>query len=249
MMEFKQTANIAELRTLWQEAFEDNDDYLDLFFSTAYSEKRSMAAFIGDELAGALYWFDCELENKKTAYIYAVATAKCHRSKGVCAALMAHTHLFLKENGYSLAILVPSEASLFTFYGKIGYKTCGFINELKPQNCAGNAQTSKVSPEEYFSLRRNFTPQASVNLIGYYEFLDCLFDFYKGENFIFCKAKDGFFLPEFLGNNKSLASIIASLGGKSAIIRTFGNDRPFCMGISLNGTPINEKIYFPFSFD
>ena len=61
MMEFKNCKDISALRSLWKEAFEDSDEFLDLFFSTAYSYERCLAAFIDDELAGALYIFDCEL--------------------------------------------------------------------------------------------------------------------------------------------------------------------------------------------
>lgn len=249
MMEFINTASTDDLRTLWREAFGDSEDYLDLFFGTVYSQKNCLAATIDGELAGALYWFDCEFNSEKTAYIYAVATTKKHRGKGVCSALMARTHLYLKENGYSLAFLVPGEASLFDFYEKMGYITCGFIDELKLLNCNGNIQTEKISACEYFTLRKDFEPENSVNLIGYYEFLNSIFEFYKGENFIFCKTKGQSFFPEFLGNNEALSPIISSMGNKSAIIRTIGNSRPFCMGISLYNSPLKADIYFPFAFD
>lgn len=249
MMEFKNTANIADLRALWKEAFQDNDNYLDLFFSTAYSEKRSMAAFIDNELAGALYWFDCVLEGKKTAYIYAVATAKKHRRKGVCAELLRHTHLHLQGMGYSFAILVPSEPSLFAFYEKQGYKTCGFIDELTVQNSGGEIEFRKISAKEYFILRKAYLKENSVNLIGYSQFLDAQYDFFVGADFIFSKHKSGSFFTEFLGDTSLLPLVISLLGLDSAKVRAIGNSRPFCMGIALDIEPLRNDIYFPFAFD
>ena len=246
MMKFKNTANATELRALWQEAFGDSDDYLDLFFSTAYSEKRSMAAFSDNELAGALYWFDCELGGKKVAYIYAVATAKRHRGKGVCAALMDYTNGYLINNGYSLAILVPSKASLFGFYQKIGYKTCGYIKEIKVKGCAEKSAINEISCEEYSALRKDFLPENAVILNQENtEFLKAQYRFFKGEDFIYCESKlDSSFLPEFLGNTEKIPQ-----KNKTTFARTVGNGKPFLMGISLEESPLRDNIYFPFAFD
>ena len=178
-----------------------------------------------------------------------VATAKRHRGKGVCAALMAHTHLYLRDNGYSLAILVPSDPSLFDFYRKQGYETCGYISDFKVQAEDREIHLKKFSATEYFNIRNTFTPQNSVNLIGYTDFLNSQYAFYKGDDFIFCKNKSGSSFPEFLGNTEKLPFIIFSLGHRSARIRTVGNKKPFCMGISLDGTRIESDIYFPFAFD
>lgn len=249
MMDFINTASTADLRALWREAFGDSEDYLDLFFGTVYSQKNSLAATIGDELAGALYWFDCELNSEKTAYIYAVATAKKHRGKGVCSALIQRAHSALRENGYSLAILVPSEPSLFGFYEKLGYKTCGFVNESNVQGDDKTIGLEMISANEYFDIRKAFTPENSVNLVGYTDFINSQLSFFKGEGFIFCKNKNSALLTEFLGNADKIPHIISSLNLSAARIRTRGNEKPFCMGISLGDSPLKADIYFPFAFD
>ena len=59
---------IPQLRILWKEAFGDSDNFLDIFYSTAFSPERCLCATIGCELAAMAYWFDCE----DYAYIYAV---------------------------------------------------------------------------------------------------------------------------------------------------------------------------------
>ena len=105
-------AQIPQLRELWQRAFGDTDDFLDDFFSTAFAPHRSRCITVDGDLAAVLYWFDCTLEQKKLAYLYAVATDPAHRGKGLCRALMADTAETLKATGYAGMVLVPQKPSL-----------------------------------------------------------------------------------------------------------------------------------------
>ena len=110
--------DIPRLTDLWQEAFGDSREFIGKFFRTGFAPERSAVA---DGGAGALYWFDCLWKGKKIAYIYAVATQKKSRGKGICGKLMAYTHQVLKDRGYAGAILVPADENLSQMYGKMGY--------------------------------------------------------------------------------------------------------------------------------
>jgi predicted acetyltransferase len=101
------TAQIPALRALWKEAFADEDVFLDIFFSASFSPERCRCLTVQDQLAAALYWMDCSAGEAKLAYIYAVATAKAYRGRGLCRALLEDTHAVLKRMGYAGAILVP----------------------------------------------------------------------------------------------------------------------------------------------
>ncbi len=250
MMEFKNCKDISALRSLWKEAFEDSDEFLDMFFSTAYSYERCLATFIDDELAGALYIFDCELNGKKIAYIYAVATAKKHRGKGVCQALMHYTHDYLKKNGYTAAILVPGSRELFAFYEKSGYKTCGFLEEFECKKRKGNLKPEEITAKEYMSLRHKFLPENSVVNINT-EFLNGQLSFFKGEDFIFAARKqdNGFFVAELLGCLEKAPEIVGYFGCEKGIFRSYGNSKPFLMGYTLTEEPLPDNIYYPFAFD
>ncbi len=248
MIEFK-NAKISALRKLWQEAFFDTDEFLDSFFSTAYSRDRSIAAFIDNELAGALYFFECELNHRKIAYIYAVATVKKHRGKGVCSQLMAYTHKYLKNEGFAASILVPGNKELFSFYEKLGYKTCGYINEFEVSAIGEKVKTDKISMSEYLLEREKYLPENSVNLTT--EFLNKQFEFFKGENLIFAarQEKDRLFCGEILGNIEKAPTILSAFGFKKGVFRTCGSEKPFVMGYSLTENPLQNDIYFPFAFD
>ena len=67
-MRIEKPRDIGALRRLWQEAFGDEDAFLDTFFATAFSPERCRCAVEGDSLLGALYWFDCICGGKTLAY-------------------------------------------------------------------------------------------------------------------------------------------------------------------------------------
>ena len=66
---------IGQLRSLWKTAFGDTEDFLDLFFQTAFSPSRCLCANRGDAVAGVLYWFDVQWAGQQFAYLYTIATA------------------------------------------------------------------------------------------------------------------------------------------------------------------------------
>ena len=104
---------IAGLRELWKEAFGDSDAFLDGFFATGFSPTRCRVLDWNGRCAAALYWFDCSIEGKKLAYIYAVATLEDFRGKGFCRQLMEKTHRDLQASGYAGCVLVPGSRALF----------------------------------------------------------------------------------------------------------------------------------------
>ncbi len=250
MMEFRNGADIVALRSLWKEAFGDTDEFLDSFFATAYSPERCLAAFIDNDLAGALYIIDCELNSQKIAYIYAVCTAKKHRGKGVCKKLMAHTHLYLKNRGFTAAILVPGSKELFAFYEKLGYKTCGYLDEFECKAHCGDLDFLEISAEEYEILRRSFLPENSVTGENS-QFLKTQLRFFKGDGFIFAARleKNRLFIAELLGDKATAPQIVAAFGKASGVFRTLGNSKPFAMGFSLTRQPLPDNLHFAFAFD
>ena len=74
---------IADLKALWQEAFGDSESWLDSFFENCFSPDRHHAVWEDKKPVSALYWFDCALSGHKIAYIYAVATGKNCRGRGL----------------------------------------------------------------------------------------------------------------------------------------------------------------------
>lgn len=252
MINFPLQGQLKALRRLWKEAFGDSDSFLDHFEKTAFSKNRCLCATINEEVAAALYWFDCQYEEKPIAYLYAIATAKKFRGQGICHKLMEHTHELLQRSGYEGALLVPGSQSLFDFYKSMGYQTCSHIREFTCTAAPDSVSISSINADEYARLRQQFLPPYSVlqekeNLC----FLETQANFYKGEDFLLTLSKDenNFQGIELLGNETAAPKILNSLGYHTGMFRTPGNEKAFAMYLPLGENNIPAPSYFGFAFD
>lgn len=118
---------IAEIKNLWKECFHDSDDYLNRFF--CYNQPQESALYIEQDhhvvsslqmLPYTLYYYGYELP---VTYIYAVCTAPAYRRRGYMRQLLQACFEKAKQNGSTMAMLLPANKPLFESYRK-----CGFVN-------------------------------------------------------------------------------------------------------------------------
>ncbi len=239
----------AALRALWQEAFQDPDAFLDSFFTCAYAPERCLCMEQDDHIAAAAYWFDCETDGGRAAYIYAVATTRRCRHRGLCHTLMAEIHRLLASAGYCGSLLVPGNAALETLYASMGYEHFGGIREV---SCAaGDAPVPlrAVDAGEYARLRRGFLPGGGVVQEGEnLAFLSCHAGLYAGDDFLLAasREKNRLWGAELLGNTGAAPGILRALGADTGVFRTPGST-PFAMYRPLTAAP--APTYFGFAFD
>lgn len=239
-------SDIAGLRQLWKLAFGDPDEVLDSFFGTAFSPDRHLQIRLEDTVAAALYWFDCEYEGRKAAYVYAVATHPDFRGRGLCRKLMGNTHELLKEQGYDAVVLVPQDTGLRMMYAAMGYRDATSVLEFACD--AGEAAAlGEVSIQEYAALRRKYLPEGGVvqegeNLC----FLSTYAKFYAGADFL--AAVSGEQILELLGDRNAAPGILKALGFAAGNVRMPGTEVPYAMFL-----PLKENVpapsYFGFAFD
>lgn len=256
-------SQLPAMRALWQEAFEDEDNFLDAFFSTAFSCERCRLVRKDGQVAAALYWFRCLYEKRPVAYLYAIATAQRYQKQGIFHALMEHTQQYLETLGYSGTLLVPASAELSLLYKSMGYETCSYFKELSVFPAFGTAChfsqntviPERISTDEYAALRRRYLPAGSIiqeneNL----DFLATQTNLYKGNGFLLAAHREGCHLygDELLGTSSaSLASRIThAFGCTSGTFRLPGtpDDFPLAMYRPIKkGGP--APTYFGFAFD
>ena len=235
-------------RALWQEAFGDDDRFLDAFFAYSYSPRRCRCITIDNALAAAIYWFDCTWQGEKVAYLYALAVAKKFRGQGLAHTLMADVEQLLKAQNYAGALLVPGSEELFAFYGKMGYVS---------MNCAENITVSPTSPipvrkidkAEYDILRRAFLEQNDAILCPENgRFLASVWQLYAGDRWVLAAFDNGRSLVgmELLGDASAAGGILAALGKESGTFRIPGKD-PFAMYKPLYRP--GKPRYFGLAFD
>lgn len=244
--------NTNSLRELWQNAFDDTDEFLDSFFTTAFANHRCHYITDDGNILGALYWFDCLYQEKNLAYLYAIATHSDHRNQGICRRLMLETHKHLAQQGYQGTILVPGNRELFSFYEKLGYQTCCFVAEFACNSGTSNIHITEISKDQYAKMRRQYLPNGSViqekeNL----NFLETQAHLYQGDNFLLAAHKDGDGLwgLELLGDTTTAPDILYTLGCTKGNFRTPGKEIPFAMYYPLSDRKFPPPNYFGLAFD
>lgn len=242
---------IPALRQLWQEAFGDEDAFLDIFFSTAFSSDRCLCLWQEDTLAGALYWFDCSCRDQKFAYLYAVATAVPFRGRGICGKLMVHTHRLLAQRGYAGVILVPQSEPLRAMYRHMGYRDCTSVTEFTAPTELPEATLRHLTEAEYGTLRRELLPadgmvQEGENL----RFLGSQAVLFGGNGWIAAVTPMGEKLHchELLGDPDAAYGIVSALGCREGFFRIPGSDTPFAQYLPLAEHCPAPK-YFGLAFD
>ncbi len=247
-----ETTDTNKLWTLWQEAFGDSEEFLQTFWDTAFEPHRCRCILSDTEALAALYIFDCLYKDERIAYIYAVATSKAHRGKGLCHLLMADTHRYLKQKGYTGAVLVPATENLFAFYENMGYKVCSHVSEHETEAGTDTISLTQISSEEYAVLRKDYLGESALIQEGEnLRLLETYANFYKGEDFILTAHTEDETLNciEILGSTEKCAEIIKTLNCKKGKFRTLGKDKPFAMYYSLCEAEHNPPTYLGFAFD
>lgn len=238
--------DIPALRDLWQEAFGDEDAYLDAFFANAFAANRCLLV---EGAEAACYWLDCACRGQKTAYLYAVATAKRSRGQGLCRGLLEEIKKVLKNQDYAGILLVPGSESLRRMYQKLGFETATAVRELSLP-AAAPVPLQKLTLAGYCALRETLLPEgAAIEGAEIMAFLATRAEFYRsGDTVCACiREVSHLYIPELLGDDALASSIAAALGCAHVTLRTPGSGKPFAMYCPLWDTP--APTHFSFALD
>lgn len=243
IIEHPQNADIPALRQLWQRVFGDTDDFLDDFFLLAFSPERALVARENGEIRAALYWLHGTWKEKTVAYVYAVATKTEYRGQGLCRALMEKLHTLEKRT-----VLVPSDDGLRAFYGRLGYRDFGGMDETVCVSGGEAVSIEKLSAAAYMEKRKALLPAGSVLQEGdFLPMMEKLYAFYGGDGWLMAgqEEKGTFLASEFLGDAALLPGILKTLHCEKARVRSFGST-PFGM---YRGGENSLPSYFAFALD
>ena len=109
-------------KQLWQEAFGDDDDFVDSFLIRYYSRHRALTIEEEGRTVAMLHLLPFDTEFGPTTYIYGVATAESHRHRGLASQLMRQAMALIEERGNAAAFLIPTPGKewLRDFYAGFG---------------------------------------------------------------------------------------------------------------------------------
>lgn len=115
------------LISLWQEAFGDGEEAIGMFLDSCYNPENTVVAEENGRIVSMLFLLEgkMKIENKlyPSYYLYAAATAKSERGKGLMAELLAFAENIARNRKTDFICLKPAEKSLYDYYGKFGFKS------------------------------------------------------------------------------------------------------------------------------
>lgn len=115
-------ADLPGIRSLWQEAFGDSPEAVSYFFKS-FPDCISYVAEENGIVTSMVHALPQTLSpDIPTAYVYAVATRRSHRGKGLCRELMLFAEGDLQRRGFACCVLAPAELGLFDYYQTMGYQ-------------------------------------------------------------------------------------------------------------------------------
>lgn len=258
-----QKQDYAALTALWQSCFGDAKAEIEAFWRLA-----KPTVFLAKE-DGRVASMLCALfsplidyggESHTAAYLYAVCTAPEYRGRGLCKKLFAFAEKELK-NQADFAALVPSEASLFDFYEKLGFRTA-FYHKKYTVAAAGSAKIARLDADGYRNLREmqlygDFlsydapllqwqTHLSEASGAGLYRI--------ETEQCVCCaaaeKCGDRLIIKELLPDcPEAAAALAAELRCHDAEVRTNEMRQPFGMIKTLNSMPAPEQAYLGLAFE
>lgn len=110
------------VKTLWQEAFDDGDDFVDSFLMRYYHRSRMLAAEQEGTIVSMLHLLPFESELGQTTYVFGVATTAASRGQGLASELLRKAEQLCRERGDNALVLIPDGNGLPAFYKRLGYR-------------------------------------------------------------------------------------------------------------------------------
>ena len=145
----------AELRDLWCRTFGDKADYVDKIYEIL--DARGYVLVESGHVRSCLTLFEAGSYNNKKVWIsYAICTEEKYRGHGFASELTKHVRDLILEKG-EISMLCPANATLVSFYNKLGYKS-HFYSEMgvvkKDEDIS--VRIEPLDLEKYCSYREEF---------------------------------------------------------------------------------------------
>lgn len=250
-IDFPTEDQLPQLRELWREAFSDPEDFTEVFFRMGFSPRRCRCAVENGQVAGALHWFDVRRDGAKLAYLYGVATAKAHRGRGVCRALMEDTAAYLQGMGYEGLLLVPVNPKVARMYEKMGFLPWSTVSEFTCDAGPEGVRMERIGGQAYEDLRKRYLQDRGVThgLEGM-AFLEAYTTLWAGDGWAAVIGRDGDTLvcQELLGDTGAAEGIVTAFGCRKGIFRAQGKGKPFSWYRTLKGEPV-QPGHFALALD
>lgn len=115
------------LINLWQEAFGDSRESVEIFLDSRYNAQNTFVCDENNKITSMLFLLEGKVKTNNATlnayYLYAAATLKEFRGKGIMGQMLEAAKELARSRGVDLICLKPAEESLYGYYSRYGYKT------------------------------------------------------------------------------------------------------------------------------
>ena len=135
--------DLNEIRKLWKQSFDDQDAYMDYYFSSVAIRNQIFVAKNGSKIISMVHLNPYTLAEttagvtayKRGGYVVGVATVPEFRKQGIMSMLMKYVLSYAAENNYDYIYLMPEKEIYYKGLGFAPVVESGFYNitDLKPE--------------------------------------------------------------------------------------------------------------------
>lgn len=109
-------------KALWQEAFGDDDAFVDRFLIRYFRRRGLFSLCEQERMLSMLHLLPFRSELGRTGYLYGVATAADCRRRGLASRLLREAIARARAEGFDALILIPADDDLRRFYERFGFR-------------------------------------------------------------------------------------------------------------------------------
>lgn len=254
--------NEKELKHLFKEVFNEEDDFIEVIFAKKLSKSDIFAIKQKNKIVAFAYGISFNYKTdkilKKCIYIYGVGVRKEYRGQGMARKIMNEIDEFYKDKNISFLYLVPATKLLFSMYEKMGYDTFVTINyknydlkdvkntpcEIKDGNFNDDYQ-KYIDSKNNVILRKNIDNEILLSYLKYKKVNESGFLYY-------IKDETAIIRESFVYSEKDLLGFLNHLKNSNIktamVVNEKGNTKDYALIKKYE--EINLKnIYTPINFD
>lgn len=164
MFRFANEIDREKLYKLWNSCFGDGEEYVYPFLDVFLKEDNVYIFEEAGEIQSAVYSLDCEIDGKKSAYFYAVATDENYRRQGLAKKEIEFLIDYKSQKGYEIFLLTASSEKNRNYYYELGFRDAFFCEKKKIiAKETGTKVKEEYDENELFELRKNVFKNNAVS--------------------------------------------------------------------------------------
>lgn len=127
MIRFANDTTAHSVRSMWKICFGDTEEFMNLYFTQKYRNYNTLIYFEKNKPVASLQMLPYNIrfygEIIPLYYLAGLCTLPEFRNKGYMGKLIKRSFEVMQDRSIPLAILIPAEDWLFTYYAKYGFET------------------------------------------------------------------------------------------------------------------------------